>query len=130
MLHEEATIPTLTPELRAWLEQERSWGAHAREAVSRLSSSASPHPQGLERFGARMALVDLTGSVAAWANGLHGGLNRWGFDEAAAAFETGPPFPATDLGAADYDHLAEYLEIRMGVLRELSEADEPEPPTD
>jgi hypothetical protein len=77
-----------------------------------------------------MALVDLTGSVAAWAKGLLDGLTRWGFDEAAAAFQTGPPFPATDLSAADYDRLAGYVEIGMGVLRELTEADEPKPQKD
>jgi hypothetical protein len=75
-----------------------------------------------------MALVELTGSVAAWAKGLVEGLTRWGFDEAAASFSSGPPFPATDVSAADYDRLAEYLEAGTGVLRELLDADEPEPP--
>jgi hypothetical protein len=116
-------MPTLTPELRDWLEQERTWGAHARHAISQLSRSAPPHPHGLERFRVRMALVDLTGSVAAWAKGLLDGLTRWGFDEAAAAFQTGPPFPATDLSAADYDRLKSNCQCAQFVLPVL-----PSPP--
>ena len=71
-----------------------------------------------------MALVSLTGSVARWANGLHEGLTRNGLLQAAAAFESPPPFPDTDAGPADCDRLRDYLERRIDAIGEILSASE------
>jgi hypothetical protein len=75
--------------------------------------------RGLERFKTRMALVELTGYAASWANGLHDGLTKAGLAEAAAAFAPSPPFAASDPTASDYDQLGDFVEARMNVLQEL-----------
>jgi hypothetical protein len=74
---------------------------------------------GLGRFALRMALVNLTGSVASWANGLHDGLSKAGLADAAAAFEPSPPFAAAEPTSADCERLGDYVEERMEVLQEL-----------
>jgi hypothetical protein len=78
---------------------------------------------GLERFTIRMALVDLTGSVARWGNGLRDGLNKVGHTETAALFAIVPPFAATDPTADDCDRLGEYVEDRLKVLGDLLAGD-------
>jgi hypothetical protein len=78
---------------------------------------------GLERFKTRMALVNLTGSVASWANGLHDGLSKAAYVEVAAVFAASPPFAATDPATGDYDQLGDFLEERMKVLEELLASD-------
>jgi hypothetical protein len=115
----------MTPELRAWLERERAWGALALRAIARRSGQLHAGGHGLERFGARMALVELTGSVAKWAHGLHDGLDRSGRREAAAPFALAPPFAATDPTSEDCERLGEYVEARLDSLRDvLAEAGE------
>jgi hypothetical protein len=94
-------------------------------ARQRLRLSESVH--GLDRFALRMALVELTGSVAAWANGLGQGLLKWDQESAAADFAAGPPFASTDLTPADYDQLEDYLESRIDLLRELLARDRSDP---
>jgi hypothetical protein len=66
-----------------------------------------------------MALVELTGSVAAWANGLNGGLLKWNQGSAAAPFAVSPPFAATDLSATDYTDLEDFVRTRVDLLGEL-----------
>jgi hypothetical protein len=66
-----------------------------------------------------MALVNLTGSVAKWANGLGDGLNKVGQAEAAALFAISPPFASADPSTDDCDKLAEYVETRMEALHDL-----------
>jgi hypothetical protein len=109
----------MTPELRAWVEHERAWGREALRAIVRQRRLLLTETHGLERFTIRMALVDLTGSVAKWANGLHSGLEKEGHAETAALFASAPPFAASDLTAEDYDHLGEYLEARVQALGDL-----------
>ncbi len=70
-----------------------------------------------------MALVDLTGWAASWANGLHDGLSRAGYGETAAVFAVSPPFAATDPTTRDCDQLGEYVQARMRVLQDLLAAD-------
>ena len=70
-----------------------------------------------------MALVNLTGSVARWGNGLCDGLNKVGHVETAALFAIGPPFAATDPTTDDCDHLGEYVEAHMKVLQDLLAGD-------
>jgi hypothetical protein len=70
-----------------------------------------------------MALVNLTGSVASWAHGLHEGLSKAGQDEAAAAFAESPPFAAAEPTPRDCDRLSDYVETRMEVLRDLLTGD-------
>jgi hypothetical protein len=72
-----------------------------------------------------MALVDLTGSVAKWANGLGDGLNKAGRAETAALFAINPPFAAADPSTDDCDQLAEYVEARMEALHDLLAEDAP-----
>src|SRR6266568_2082059 len=118
MARNEAPNTPLTPEFRAWLEHERLRGAQLVRAVMRQRGLlADTH--GLERFKTRMALVDLTGSLASWAKGIHDGLAKTGNAEAAAAFALSPPFAATDPTATDYDQLGDFVETRMQVLQEL-----------
>jgi hypothetical protein len=115
----------MSPELRAWLERERAWGGLALRAIARRGGDLHAENRGLERFGARMALVELTGSVAKWAHGLHDGLGSSGHAQAAAAFAVAPPFAATDPTRDDRDHLGEYVEARLEILRDvLAEAGE------
>jgi hypothetical protein len=109
----------MTPELRAWLERERVWGARALRAIARRGGQFHADGHGLERFSARMALIELTGSVAKWAHGLHDGLDRSGHPEAAAPFAVAPPFVATDPTSGDCERLGEYVEARLEVLRDL-----------
>jgi hypothetical protein len=66
-----------------------------------------------------MALVNLTGSVVRWANGLGDGLNRVGLAETAALFAISPPFAAADPTTDDCDQLAKYVEVRMKALHDL-----------
>ncbi len=66
-----------------------------------------------------MALVELTGSVARWARNLHDGLIKVDDTSAAAAFAISPPFAATDPTTGDCDLLSEYVEVRIGLLRDL-----------
>jgi hypothetical protein len=118
------TDPPPTPALRGWLEAERAWGRHAIHATGTQRRHLLEQMHGLERFGRRMALVNLTGSVARWANGLHEGLSRNGLLDAAAAFDTPPPFPETDAGPVDCDHLQEYIQERVERIGEIHAAEE------
>jgi hypothetical protein len=72
-----------------------------------------------------MALVNLTGSVARWANGLCNGLNNECHTETAALFASSPPFAAADPTTDDCEELAEYVEARMRALRDLLAEDAP-----
>jgi hypothetical protein len=72
-----------------------------------------------------MALVDLTGSVATWANGLGDGLNKVGRAETAALFASTPPFAAADPTTDDCDQLAEYVEALMKAVHDLLAEDAP-----
>lgn len=120
-----ATPPTppITPELRAWVEQERARGGEAVRAITRQRRLLLAQTHGLERFTIRMALVNLTGSVARWGNGLRDGLERAGHAETAALFAAGPPFPAGDPSAEDCDRLGEYVEARMKAIQDLLAGD-------
>jgi hypothetical protein len=113
----------LTPQQRAWVERERAWGARASQVISRQRDELSADTHGLDRFTTRMALVELTGRVARWANALHDGLAKSEHVEAAAAFALSPPFAAADFTASDYDRLEDYVEARMLVLRDVLAAD-------
>jgi hypothetical protein len=66
-----------------------------------------------------MAVVNLTGSVARWANGLAAGLHKVGHAETAPLFAISPPFAATDPTTDDCDQLVEYVEARVQALRDL-----------
>ncbi|HEX7609131.1 MAG TPA: hypothetical protein VF380_00535 [Solirubrobacteraceae bacterium] len=109
----------MTPELRAWLERERAWGVLALRAIARRGGQLHEDGGGLERFGARMALVELTGSVAKWAHGLNDGLGRSGHAQQAAAFAIAPPFAATDPTAGDCERLGDYVEARLEIVRDV-----------
>ncbi len=117
--------PPLTPQFRAWLENEHDWGRHAVHAITRQRRLLLAATHGLDRFTLRMALVNLTGSVARWANGLGNGLNKVGHAETAALFAIDPPFAAADPTSDDCDQLAEYVEARMKALRDLLAEDAP-----
>ena len=119
------STPPLTPQFRAWLEQERVWGRHADHAITRQRRLLLAETHGLERFRLRMALVDLTGSVARWANGLREGLNKMGHADTAALFAISPPFAAADPTTDDCDQLARYVEARMEALDDLLAEDAP-----
>ena len=106
----------MTPERRAWLRQERDWGALAARAIERRAQELHPGDAGLERFGVRMALVELTGAVARWAHGLVDGLTRAGRADTAAAFAGAPPFAATEPTRADCERLREYVHTRVELL--------------
>ncbi len=121
------STPPLTPQFRAWLEREHDWGRHAVHAITRQRRPLLAETHGLERFTLRMALVDLTGSVASWANGLCDGLNKVGHAETAALFAGGPPFAAADPATDDCDQLAEYVEARMQALHDLLAEDAQRP---
>lgn len=105
--------------LAAWIEQERRWGGLATQAIARQRREVSRQRSGLERFATRMSLVDLTGSVARWADGLRGGLERAGHLDAAARFAASPPFAAADPTGADCDRLTEYVQARVEILDRL-----------
>ena len=115
-----------TPAFRAWLEQERSWGSQAIREISRQREAADGRLRGLERFTVRMSLVELTGLIAAWANGLQAGLIKVGAGDGARPFAVSPPF-AEEVTEADYDHLKDYLAVRVEILTELL-ADAPPAP--
>ena len=119
------STPPLTPEFRDWLEHERAWGRHAVHAITRQRRLLLPEAHGLERFRLRMALVNLTGSVARWANGLRDGLSKVDRGETAALFAISPPFAAADPSTDDCDRLAEYVEARITALDDLLAADAP-----
>lgn len=119
------STPPLTPQFRAWLEHEHDWGRHAVHAITRQRRLLLAETHGLERFTLRMALVNLTGSVARWANGLDDGLEKVGHPETAALFATSPPFAAGDPTTDDCDRLANYVEARMKALRDLLAEDAP-----
>jgi hypothetical protein len=113
----------ITPEFRSWLERERATGRRALNAIARQRRQLLAETHGLERFALRMALVDLTGSVARWGNALYERLEEAGHVEAAAPFATAPPFAATDPSTDDCDQLAEYVEARLQVLGDLLAGD-------
>jgi hypothetical protein len=113
------STPPLTPQFRAWLEHEDAWGRHTVHAITRQRRLLLEETHGLERFTLRMALVNLTGSVAKWASGLGDALKKVGQAETAALFAINPPFAAADPSTDDCDKLAEYVEARMGALRDL-----------
>jgi hypothetical protein len=73
--------------------------------------------RGLDQFAIRMALVNLTGSVARWGNGLSAGFRNVGHLETAAVFAISPPFAATVPTIDDCDHLGEHVEARISVLQ-------------
>jgi len=118
------STPPLTPQFRAWLEQERAWGRQAVHAIRRQRRLLLAETHGLERFTLRMALVSLTVSVARWANNLGDGLTKAGLAEPAAQFAISPPFAATDPTTDDCDELAEYVEARMKALDDLLAEDD------
>jgi hypothetical protein len=70
-----------------------------------------------------MALVELTGSVASWANGVHDRLGDAGHVEAAAAFADRPPFAAGNPTDGDYDRLEQHVAAGMRLLDDLLRAD-------
>jgi hypothetical protein len=109
----------MTPEQRRWLERERDWGNVAIGAIARRAEQLHADASGLERFGTRMALVELTGSVSKWAHGLHEGLGRVGHPTSAVAFAVPPPFAATDPTRTDCERLGEYVSARVQLLREV-----------
>ena len=113
------STPPLTPQFRAWLENERAWGRHAVGAIARQRPLLLAETNGLDQFRLRMALVNLTGSVARWANGLRDGLNKAGRAETAALFAMSPPFAEADPTTRDCDQLADYVEARMKALQDL-----------
>jgi hypothetical protein len=119
------STPPLTPQFRAWLEHERDWGRHAVHAITRQRRLLLAETHGLERFTLRMALVNLTGSVAKWANGLRDGLNKVGHAETDALFAVSPPFADADPTTDDCDQLARYVEARMEALHDLLAEDAP-----
>ena len=75
--------------------------SHAIAPQRRLLARRDPRA---EQFRLRMALVNLTGSVARWANGLADG--RWAMRECRAV-RINPPFAAADPSNDDCDQLAE-----------------------
>jgi hypothetical protein len=119
------STPPLTPQFRAWLEDEHAWGRRALHGITRQRRLLLAETHGLERFTLRMALVNLTGSVARWANGLGDGLNNVGRAETAALFAITPPFAAADPTIDDCDQLAEYVEARMNAVHDLLAEDAP-----
>jgi hypothetical protein len=66
-----------------------------------------------------MALVEITGSVAKWAHGLHEGLGRAGDPDSAAAFAGAPPFAASDPTKGDCERLGDYVQARIELLRKV-----------
>ena len=117
-----------TPAFRAWLEQERSWGLRAIREISHQREAADAGLHGLGRFTLRMRLVELTGSVAAWADGLQAGLIKVGAEDGATAFAISPPF-AEEASEGDYERLGDYLAIRVELLAELLAEGPPPSPT-
>ncbi len=89
------------------------------QAIARQRRLLLAESHGLERFTLRMALVNLTGSVARWASGLRDGLEKVGHAETAALFALSPPFAAADPTTEDCERLAEYVEARMKALNDL-----------
>jgi hypothetical protein len=108
-----------TAELRAWLQDERSWGVRAGAILARQRRRLAAESSGLDRFAVRMALVELTGSVSAWADGLHRGLLKWGQSAAAEPFALRPPFASAEPTAEDYERIGDYLAERVELLGAL-----------
>ena len=106
----------LTPEFRAWLEQETLRGRRVLHAINRQHRLLPTDSHGLGRFAIRMALVDLTGAAARWSRTVHGVLLDAGLPEAAAAFASAPPFAETDTGPEDCERLHEWVQARTNVL--------------
>ena len=98
-------------------------GAQMVRAIARQRRLLPDDSHGLERFKTRMALVELTGTIASWANALHDGLGKAGIAEAAAEFASGPPFAATEPTAGDYDRLGDFVEACMEVLEQVLASD-------
>lgn len=117
-----------SPDFRAWIEQERRWGRRAIEEISRRRRLAEGGRHGLERFTGRMGLVELTGSIAAWTNGLRAGLLKEGREDAAEGFVSNPPF-ATEAEGADFELLGDYVARRVELLGELLDGTSAVPPT-
>lgn len=101
------------------------WGAQAVHAITTQRRLLPGETHGLGRFTRRMAVVNLTGSVAGWAKGLNDGLSQAGHTEAAAPFALSPPFAAADPTTGDCDRLGEYVEVRMKLLQDVLDADAP-----
>jgi len=98
------------------------------EEISRRRRQAEGGRHGLDRFRGRMGLVELTGSIAAWTNGLRAGLLKEDRHDAAEGFASNPPF-ATEAAGADYDRLRDYVLRRVDLLGELLDATAAVPPT-
>lgn len=108
----------LPPESRAWAETERMRGAQLVRAIVRQRELPGD-THGLGRFRTRMALVELTGTVASWAGGVHDRLITTRNSEAAAVFGEAPPFADAEPAAGEYDQLLDFVQARMRVLEEL-----------
>jgi hypothetical protein len=102
-----------------WLQTERERGRNelARIATQRRVLQTDAH--GLGRFAQRMAFVDVTGSVAAWATALQDALAEAGDAEGAATLASSPPFAAGQPTAGDCDRLAAYVEARLALIEDL-----------
>jgi len=81
----------LTPEFRAWLEQETLRGRRLIHAINRQQRLLPTDSRGLGRFAIRMALVDLTGAAARWSRVLQHALLDACLPEAADAFASPRP---------------------------------------
>jgi hypothetical protein len=98
-------------------------GGQIARAIARQRGELPSDARGLDQFAVRMALVELTGSVARWANRLHDGLGKAGHTEAAAVFALSPPFadPVPTPGA--FDSLDRFVAERVKVLQHLLAAE-------
>ncbi len=105
-------------QLREWIERERARGALASAAIVR-ERRVQQGATGLERFATRMAMVELTGSIARWAGAVRDGLAKAGCTEAAALFALTPPFAEPEPTQEDYDRLDDYVQARVAMLTEL-----------
>ncbi len=106
----------LTPEFRAWLEQETLRGRRLIHAINRQQRLLPTDSRGLGRFAIRMALVDLTGAAARWSRVLQHALLDACLPEAADAFASPPPFAQTDTGPEDCERLLDWVQARTTVL--------------
>jgi hypothetical protein len=120
-----ATPPTphITPQFRAWVERERAWGTQAIQAITRQRRLLLAETHGLERFTQRMALVNLTGSVAKWGSRLRAGFDSVGDAETAAVFAIAPPFAATNPTTDDCDHLRDCVDALVKALDDFLAGD-------
>jgi hypothetical protein len=110
---------------RDWLQRERARGNDALRQIAAQRPQLLTDTHGLGRFAIRMAIVDVTGSVAGWAAAVHAGLLAAGEVNAAAAFSDGPPFAGAAPTPEDCDRLSEYVLVRVSVLEELLRASGP-----